>query len=329
MIWYRAACPIRFDFTGHSKLPEALDEHRYLAHMRELADQNRPRRSLIGMGYHPCVTPAVIRRNVLENPGWYTPYTPYQAEIAQGRLEALLNFQTTVADLTGLPVANASLLDEGTAAAEAMILAFHDKNKRNAERPVFLVSDRCLPQTIDVLRTRAEPLGIVLRIGAIEELEPAADCFGLLLQYPDEDGRLSDPTGPIGRAREAGLLVAMACDLLALALVRSPAELGADIAFGSAQRFGVPMFYGGPHAAFFATREEFKRKIPGRIIGVSVDANGQSALRMALQTREQHIRREKGDLEYLHRASAACWHGRILRGLAWPGRHPRDRDLCA
>ncbi len=275
------------------ELPEPLSEHDFLQHARSLASMNKVAKCYIGLGYHPSITPAVIRRNVLENPGWYTQYTPYQAEIAQGRLEALLNFQTLVSDLCSLPIANASLLDEGTAAAEAMLMFFHEKNKRNTERPVFWVEDQCLPQTIDVVRTRAEPLGIEIRVASMEAIEPDELSFGVLIQYPGQDGDLRDPQGLINKARQAGVFVVMACDLLSLALLKAPGELGADAAVGNAQRFGIPMGFGGPHAAFFATTENFKRLLPGRIIGVSVDRSGKPALRMALQTREQHIRREK------------------------------------
>jgi glycine dehydrogenase len=274
-------------------LPRPLGEAELLDHLRDLAGRNTVAKSYIGLGYHPTVTPAVIRRNVLENPGWYTQYTPYQAEIAQGRLEALLNFQTAVADLTGLPISGASLLDEATAAAEAMLMFFHAVNKRQVTRPVFWVADDVLPQTLAVLQTRAEPQGIELRVAAPEAILPDHTAFGALLQYPGQDGALRDPAPVIERVHAAGGLAVLACDLLGLALLRSPGALGADAAVGSAQRFGVPMGYGGPHAAFFATREDFKRQIPGRIIGVSVDRLGNPALRMALQTREQHIRREK------------------------------------
>ena len=246
------------------------------------------------MGYYDCVTPSVILRNVFENPGWYTPYTPYQAEIAQGRLESLVNFQTVVKDLTGMDIATASLLDEGTAAAEAMTM-FHRLQTKKApagQESVFLVSERCFPQTIDVLRGRAEPLRIRLEIGNTADL-PMEKAFGLLLQYPDDRGEIADLRPIIEKAHAAGLLVAVASDLLALTLITPPGEMGADVVVGNSQRFGVPLGYGGPHAGFFATRESFVRQAPGRIIGVSVDARGRQAYRMALQTREQHIRREK------------------------------------
>jgi glycine dehydrogenase len=266
-------------------------EYELLIELRKLASKNQVLRSFIGMGYHDCIVPPVIQRNVLENPGWYTQYTPYQAEIAQGRLEALLNFQTVVIDLTGLPIANASLLDEGTAAAEAMALAYHVSG--SAERNAFFVSEDCHPQTIDVVRTRAAARGIDVIVGDHEAFDFSTPVFGVLLQYPATDGAVVDYAGFAARAREEGAIVTVAADLLSLALLAPPGEWGADIAVGNTQRFGVPLGYGGPHAAFFACRDEYKRQIPGRIIGVSSDANGNRALRMALQTREQHIRREK------------------------------------
>ncbi|HEV3455865.1 MAG TPA: aminomethyl-transferring glycine dehydrogenase [Thermoanaerobaculia bacterium] len=295
-------------------LPEdrELGEHEVLQALRRLASRNQVFRSYIGMGYHGCIVPGVIQRNVLQNPGWYTQYTPYQAEISQGRLEALLTFQTMVSDLTGLPVANASLLDEATAAAEAMhmcvALAPLAQNTTRGERNVFLVSPHCHPQTLAVVRTRAEAIGVEVRELASanpraglagpaglagDTGEDLGDVFGVLLQYPTTDGRVLDYAPLAARAHAAGALVVVATDLLALTLLRPPGEIGADIAVGSSQRFGVPLGYGGPHAAFLATREEWKRQIPGRIIGVSRDVHGNVAYRMAMQTREQHIRREK------------------------------------
>jgi glycine dehydrogenase len=275
-------------------LPPPESEHQYLRRLTRLARRNKTFRSYIGLGYHDTITPSVILRMVMENPGWYTPYTPYQAEIAQGRLESLLNFQTMVADLTGMEVANASLLDEATAAAEAMTL-LHRVGARG--RNVFLVSDRCLPQTIEVVQARAEPLGIQVRVAAAERMTfgGTADAapFGVLLQYPDEAGLVRDIAPTIRQAHDAGILAAVGTDLLALALLTPPGEMGADVVFGNSQRFGVPLGYGGPHAAFFATRTSYVRQMPGRLIGVSVDAHGRTAYRMALATREQHIRREK------------------------------------
>jgi glycine dehydrogenase len=275
-------------------LPAPESESAYLARLRTIAQKNKVFRSFIGLGYSDTLTPGVIRRCVFENPGWYTPYTPYQAEIAQGRLESLLNFQTMVADLTGLPMANASLLDEGTAAGEAMALLHRVQSKKLGDTAgVFLVSDRVFPQTIAVLRSRTEPLGIELRIGPSSEMQFTPHVFGALVQYPDEAGRLKDLRPFIERAHAANVLVAVGSDLLALALATPPGEMGADVVYGNAQRFGVPMGFGGPHAAFFAAKQEYVRHLPGRIIGVSVDANGKTAYRMTLQTREQHIRREK------------------------------------
>ncbi|MCI0482222.1 MAG: aminomethyl-transferring glycine dehydrogenase, partial [Candidatus Dadabacteria bacterium] len=276
-------------------LPDGISEYALLEDLRTKAAMNRVFKSYIGLGYYDCVTPGVIQRNILENPGWYTQYTPYQAEISQGRLEALLNFQTMVVDLTGMDIANASLLDEGTAAAEAMTMLHRvsDKKKGSDGPDVFFVSEKCLPQTIDVLRTRAEPLGISLEVGDHTRFEFTGGVFGALLQYPDSDGEVSDYSDFINRAHERGALVAVAADLLSLTLLTPPGEFGADAVLGSAQRFGVPLGFGGPHAAYFATREEFARQIPGRIIGVSIDSHGNPACRMALQTREQHIRREK------------------------------------
>jgi len=288
--------PADIRFAGALDLAAPVGESEVLAELRALAAENQLWKSFIGMGYSDCFTPPVIQRNILENPGWYTAYTAYQAEISQGRLEALLNFQTMVADLTGLPIANASLLDEATAAAEAMHM-LHGLAPATADVDrggTFLIADGCHPQTIEVVRTRARPLGIEVKVGNPAAFDFAGEkAFGLLLQYPATDGALPDYSALIARAHQAGALVAMATDLLALTVLTPPGELGADVAVGSAQRFGVPLGYGGPHAAFFATRAEWTRKLPGRLIGVSEDAHGNRALRMALQTREQHIRREK------------------------------------
>lgn len=276
------------------RLPPPRSEQQFLHDFKKLASQNVVFRSFIGTGYYDTFTPNVILRNVLENPAWYTAYTPYQAEIAQGRLEMLLNFQTVVTDLTGMEIANASLLDEGTAAAEAMTMLHSARPAAKKAADTFFVSELCHPQTIDLLRTRATPVGIKVLVGNHRTLDLTQEnLFGLLLQYPATDGQVLDYTDLIASAHEAQLSVAVAADLLALTLLKAPGEMGADVVVGSAQRFGVPMGYGGPHAAFFATKESFKRQLPGRIIGVSVDAEGNRALRMALQTREQHIRREK------------------------------------
>jgi len=272
-------------------LPGAQSEQATLARLKRLASQNVVNTSFIGTGYHDTWTPAVIQRNVLENPGWYTAYTPYQPEISQGRLEALLTFQQMVLDLTGMDLANASMLDEGTAAAEAMTL-LHRVNKRNRSN-TFLVAADCHPQTIAVVKTRAEALEIEVLVGQPEELLGTTEAFGLLLQYPGTYGHLEDISGVIDKAHEANTLVTVAADIMALLLVKSPGSLGADVVVGNTQRFGVPMGFGGPHAAYFATRDSYKRSTPGRIIGVSIDRRGNQALRMAMQTREQHIRREK------------------------------------
>ncbi len=271
-------------------LPEAMSERDTLSYLRKMADRNQVFTSMIGMGYHGTITPKVILRNVLENPGWYTAYTPYQAEISQGRLEVLLNFQQMVMDLTAMDIANASLLDEATAAAEAMAMSHRvSKNKSS----VYFVDRDCHPQTIAVIQTRARPLGLEIVVGdPFTELDEH-QVFGVLIQYPGSSGAIRDPRPVVEQAHKQAALVTVACDLLGLALLTPPGEMGADIAIGSAQRFGVPMGYGGPHAAFFATRDAYKRTMPGRIIGVSVDDSGKPALRMALQTREQHIRREK------------------------------------
>jgi glycine dehydrogenase len=275
-------------------LPTNRGEQDVLGELRAIAGRNLVYRSLIGMGYFDCITPPVIQRNILENPGWYTQYTPYQAEIAQGRLEALINFQTMVADLTGLPLANASLLDEATAAAEAMAMCVAHARNRHEEKPEFFVSYDCHPQTIAVVQTRAEPLGITLRIGANKTVDfNSGRLCGILLQYPTTDGYVGDYGWLVEQAHAAGSLVVVATDLLAMALLRPPGDFGADIAVGSTQRLGVPLGYGGPHAAFLATKEEYKRQMPGRIVGASRDNSGKTAYRLALQTREQHIRRER------------------------------------
>jgi len=276
-------------------LPDGISEFEYLEDLKTKAAKNKIFKSYIGMGYHPVIIPPVIQRNVLENPGWYTAYTPYQAEIAQGRLEALLNFQTMTSDLTGLPISNASLLDEGTAAAEAMGMFFNNRGKeqKQAGAVKFFIDEACFPQTIDVVKTRAVPMGIEAIIGDFGNVTLDETFFGCLLQYPNGNGEVRNYGSFIESSKSFGIKTAVATDLMALALLTPPGEWGADVAVGNSQRFGVPMGFGGPHAAFFCTTEEFKRVIPGRIIGVSVDRTGRRALRMALQTREQHIRRDK------------------------------------
>ena len=271
-------------------LPAAQTETAALAKLKAIAVQNQVYKSFIGRGYYNCITPAVILRNVLENPGWYTSYTPYQAEIAQGRLEALLNYQTMIVDLTGLEIANSSLLDEGTAAAEAMSMSYGVcKTKANA----FFVDAGCHPQTIEVVKTRALPLGIEVIVDRYTEFDFSTPIFGALLQYPATDGTINDYRSFIERVHEQKALATVAADILSLTLLTPPGEFGADIAVGSTQRFGVPLGYGGPHAAYFATKQKYQRQVPGRIVGVSKDVHGKPALRLALQTREQHIRREK------------------------------------
>lgn len=276
-------------------LSEAMTEQEFVGHLNKLAKKNKTYKTYIGLGYHNTNTPAVIQRNVLENPGWYTAYTPYQAEISQGRLEALLNFQTMVSDLSGLELANASLLDEATAAAEAMSMLYdvRDRSKKKAKATRFFVSKEVLPQTLAVLKTRARPLDITLEVGDHEAFDFSEDYFGALLQYPGKSGEIYDYADFIEKAQENKIKVAVAADILSLVKLKSPGQLGADVAVGTTQRFGVPLGYGGPHAAYFATKKAYKRKIPGRIIGVTKDADGHFAVRMALQTREQHIKRSR------------------------------------
>jgi len=276
-------------------LPEAMSENEFASHIQKLGNKNKQFKSYIGLGYHPTTLPAVIQRNIFENPSWYTSYTPYQAEISQGRLEALLNYQTVITDLTGLPLANSSLLDEGTAAAEAMLMLWNgrSRNQKKNGASKFFVSEELFPQTRDILITRAEPLGIELIHGDHREIELNEDFYGCILQYPAKDGMIYDYTEFIAAAHTLEIKAVVAADILSLAILKSPAEMGADVAVGTTQRFGIPLGFGGPHAAFFATHEAYKRLIPGRIIGVTVDVDDNRALRMALQTREQHIKREK------------------------------------
>ncbi|MBG44501.1 MAG: glycine dehydrogenase (aminomethyl-transferring) [Aequorivita sp.] len=276
-------------------LDTAMSEQEYLEHITELSTKNKLFKTYIGLGYHQSITPPVIQRNILENPGWYTAYTPYQAEIAQGRLEALLNFQTVVSDLTGMELANASLLDESTAAAEAMALLFNvrEKEKKQANASKFFVSEEILPQTLSLLETRSEPLGIELVVGNHEDFDFSEEYFGAILQYPSKTGKVYNYKEFIQKANDTQIKVAVAADILSLVMLESPGHFGVDVVVGTTQRFGIPLGYGGPHAAFFATKEEYKRSIPGRIIGVTKDTDGNRALRMALQTREQHIKRDK------------------------------------
>ncbi len=310
-----AAIPKNIRLEKKLKLPAAKNEFEALAELKRIAAQNKVFRSFIGQGYYDCITPPVIQRSVLENPGWYTQYTPYQAEISQGRLEALLNFQTMAADLTALDVANASLLDEATACAEAMMMSHRLKGGEG--KNTFLVSENCHPQNIEVVRTRGAALGVEIVVSGIDSFSFTERVFGALVQYPDTFGEIQDYSVLAGKVHTAGGLLTVATDLLALTLIKAPGEFGADIAVGSAQRFGVPLGYGGPHAAFFAARDEFKRQMPGRIVGVSKDSRGKPALRLALGTREQHIRREKATSNICtaqallaNMASLyACYHG--------------------
>src|SRR3989440_419158 len=284
-----AAVPKNIRLDRELNLPESKSEMEALDELRAISRKNKIARSFIGCGYSDCITPPVIQRNVFENPGWYTAYTPYQAELAQGRLEALLNFQTMITDLTGLEIANASLLDEATAAAEAMALC----HAVVPNRKTFFVADNCHPQTIAVVQTRAKPLGITIKIGDYSRFKFDDNIFGALVQYPATDGAIYDYTDFIKGAHDAGTLVVVADDILALTLLNPPGEIGADVAVGSSQRFGVPLGFGGPHAAYFATRDAYKRHMPGRLVGVSHDTTGRPGYRLALQTREQHIRRDK------------------------------------
>jgi len=328
------AIPAEIRLRQPLQLPPPRSEYELLAELKEILSKNKPCQSYIGMGYSDCITPPVIQRNILENPGWYTAYTPYQAEISQGRLEALLNFQTMVMDLTGMEIANASLLDEATAAAEAMTLCY--RLQGNERRNVFFVSEKCHPQTIDVVKTRATPLAIQIVVGDHLKFQFAAGVFGCLLQYPATDGAVLDYEPFIRQAHELKALAVVATDILSLTLLKPPGEFGADVVVGSTQRFGVPLVYGGPHAAFFATRDAFKRHMPGRLVGISRDAEGQPALRLALQTREQHIRREKATsnictaqvLPAVMASMYAVWYGpeglrRIARRI-----HERARNLA-
>ncbi len=276
-------------------LDVAMSEQEYLEHITELSSKNKIYKTYIGLGYNQAILPPVIQRNILENPGWYTAYTPYQAEIAQGRLEALLNFQTAITDLTGMELANASLLDESTAAAEAMSLLFavREKEKKQKNATKFFVSEEILPQTLALLQTRSTPIEIELVVGNHEEFDFSDDFFGAILQYPGKTGKVHNYKEFIQKANDAQIKVAVAADILSLVMLESPGNFGVDVVVGTTQRFGIPLGYGGPHAAYFATKDEYKRSIPGRIIGVSKDADGNRALRMALQTREQHIKRDK------------------------------------
>src|SRR6202030_3790721 len=316
-----ATVPENIRLDGALNLPEAKSESEALDELRELAQKNVVTRSFIGAGYSDTITPPVIQRNILENPGWYTAYTPYQAEIAQGRLEALLNFQTMITDLTALDIANASLLDEGTAAAEAMALC----RAAVGGRSTFFLADNCHPQTIEIVQTRAKPLGVKVVVGDFSSFKFDETVFGALVQYPATDGAIFDYESFAKNAHDAGALLVVAADILALTLLKPPGEFGADVAIGNTQRFGVPLGFGGPHAAYFATRDQYKRHMPGRLVGVSHDAEGRPAYRLSLQTREQHIRRDKATsnictaqvLLAVIASMYAVYHGpRALRAIA-------------
>ncbi|MBT8384628.1 MAG: glycine dehydrogenase (aminomethyl-transferring), partial [Bacteroidia bacterium] len=287
--------PSHIELKKPLNLPSPMSEYEFSSFIQNLAKKNKNFTSYIGLGYHPTILPAVIQRNIFENPSWYTSYTPYQAEISQGRLEALLNYQTIVTELTGMELANSSLLDEGTAAAEAMIMLYNarSKDQRKEDANQFFVSEDVLPQTISILETRSKPLDIELVYGNHKSFQFTSKVYGAIVQYPTKNGQIYDYSDFIGQAHNNDSKVVVAADLLSLSILKSPGEMGADVTVGTSQRFGIPLGYGGPHAGYFATKEEYKRLIPGRIIGVTIDADGNRALRMALQTREQHIKREK------------------------------------
>ena len=285
--------PQQIRLTKETGLEKAVSEYKFLQNLKAIAEKNKIYKSYIGMGYYPTIVPQVILRNILENPGWYTQYTPYQAEISQGRLEALLNFQTMIIDLTAMDIANASLLDEGTAAAEAMLMFYHSRSANKKNSNSIFISEECFPQTIEVVKTRANPLGINVIVGDHRKAELTDDIFAVIVQYPSGDGEIYNYKEFFEEAHSKDIYTIVAADILSLTLLTPPGEFGADCVVGSTQRLGVPMGYGGPHAAYFATKDKYKRQIPGRIIGVSVDVNGNRAYRMALQTREQHIKREK------------------------------------
>ena len=313
------AVPASIRLDKPMPIADGINEYEFLNRCRTLAQKNKLYKTYIGMGYYGTITPAVIQRNVFENAGWYTAYTPYQTEISQGRLEALMTYQTMVADMTGMPLANASLLDEATAGGECMIMFYNSRSRQAVKDNVhkIFVDDRIFPQTLDVMRTNAAPRGIEIVTGKPAEVQLDNTFFGAVVQYPDQFGEVNDYTDFIAKAHELGIFVGVATDLMALALLKTPGEMGADCAFGSNQRFGLPMGFGGPHAGFFAVTEAFKRSFPGRIIGWSVDAKGNPALRMALGMREQHIKREKATsnictasaLQAIMSGFYAAWHG--------------------
>ena len=307
-------------------LDKPKTESEFLDHFRKVIGKNKVYKSYIGMGYYNCIIPNVIKRNILENPGWYTAYTPYQAEIAQGRLEALINFQTLITDLTAMEISNASLLDESTAASEAMTMLYRIRKGEKMKSNKFFVSDKIFPQTIELLKTRSAPLGIEIIVDNLSNFDFDEGYYGIILQYPDSEGCILDPSKIIKKSKEKNISVCVIADLMSLAILKPPGEYGADVVVGNSQRFGVPMGYGGPHAAFFATKEEFKRNIPGRIIGVSVDSSGNSSYRMALQTREQHIKREKATSNICTNQSLCALMTTVFLALVGPNGF---RDLAA
>ena len=307
-------------------LKPALSENDYLSHIEKLGKKNKIFKSYIGLGYNQAIVPSVIKRNILENPSWYTAYTPYQAEIAQGRMEALLNYQTIICDLTGMQLANASLLDESTAAAEAMTMLFSLRNREQKKNNIsrFFVSKNTLPQTISLLETRAEPLGIQVIIGDFENFNYDSSFYGCLMQYPGVYGDIEDIEGYCSKAKNNNLKIVVAADLFSLCLLKKPSLFGADVVVGTSQRFGIPLGYGGPHAAYFATKEEYKRSVPGRIIGLTKDTDDDSALRMALQTREQHIKRDRATSNICTSQVSACSYGWNVRRFSWTKRPKRN-----
>ena len=319
--------PENIHFKDDLTIGEPNSEYEALRKLKNISKQNKIYSNFLGMGYYGTYIPNVILRNILENPGWYTSYTPYQPEVAQGRLEMLLNFQQMITDFTGMDIANASLLDEGTAAAEAMGMS-HRLNKKNSK--IVFLSDNCHPQTIDVIKTRAEPIGLKIITGNNEkDLENiAGDIVCGIIQYPGSLGEIKDPSEMISKIHKKNGKAILICDLLSLALIKTPAELGADVAVGSSQRFGIPMGYGGPHAAFFATKDEFKRSIPGRIVGVSVDRHGNKAYRLALQTREQHIRRDKANSNICTNQSLLALRSTIYMSLLGDSGLRKIAELC-
>ena len=312
------------------KLDKQLSESEYLTHLKKVSALNKVFKSYIGLGYNRSYLPAVIQRNILENPGWYTAYTPYQAEISQGRMEALLNFQTMITDLTGMEISNASLLDESTAAAEAMSLlhAVRDRHQKKNNVSKFFISEDIFPQTLSVLKTRSKPIGIELVVGNAEDFDFDSTFFGALIQYPGASGEIKNIDSFISKCISSNIKTAVAADILSLVLLESPGEIGADVVVGTTQRFGIPLGYGGPHAGYFATKEAYKRNIPGRIIGISIDCDGDKAFRMALQTREQHISREKATSNICTNQTLLALRATIYLALMGKKGMPYIANIC-